>query len=404
MPHQRTARKIESPRRKQAATTANVFLALAFLAVILKGVVDLGAGPPPPEESTLQRALPDAVRFEKHPDPFPHYLAYGGSGNVIGAVVLTDDCPPPVKGYMGVIHQAVGVTDRGVMAGIVPYSHNETPYYMDMVLDSGLPADLSEVDLKTTYPDPDTISGATVSSRAIIRDARAAAIIAARSLFGVETVEPERDPSVGPVPWRAILLACCLILSLVAGRFGSPRWLREATIVLNLLVVGILVNSPLTLSVSSRLMVFNFPGWGSTYLILILLYLLVSIPLSGRSYCRLVCPFGALQHLADRCCPWKITPGAAVVSLLPPFRKALLALLLTLAVPLGMSGFSQIEPFYALFSFRMTTLVWIFVTVVIIVSLFWRRFWCNAFCPTGTLLALLSRLIRPVKGKFDESI
>ena len=396
--------KGESPERPIAATAAGALLALALVGVILKGVIDLGASPPLPRESVIHRALPGTHRFERFEDPFPHYLAYDANGDRRGAVVLTGECPPSLRGYMGVIHQAVGITSRGVMARVVPYNHNETPYYMAMILNSDLMAELANVDLGRTYPEPDTVTGATVSSRTMIRDARSAAILAARTLFGVETAQPAEKPGLPSVPWQALLLAVSLVLSITAARSGSPRWLREGTIALNLLVVGILLNTPLTLSATSRLMTLNFPGWGNIYLLLILLYLVISLPIFGRSYCRLVCPFGALQHLSNRWWPWKVKPNVSTASLLPPFRKAFLALLLILSVPLGMKGFSQVEPFYSLFSFSMTPLVWISVTVIIIICLFWRRFWCNAFCPTGTILALLSRALRPGKGKLDESV
>jgi hypothetical protein len=385
-------------------TISSALLALAFLGVLAKTVLSLGADPPVPGETILRQALPEAHRFVRLQDPFPHYMAFDGQGGSMGAVVLTDDCPPSIKGYLGVIHMAVGVSAKGVIAGVVPYSHNETPYYMRMISNAGLTNTFSGIDLVETFPQPDAVSGATVSSMAIIRDARSSAILVAQSLFGIRTARPEAGDGRRPLPWRTILLAGALGLSLAAARSGSARQLREVSIALNLLVVGILVNSPLTLSVASRLMTLNFPGWGNTYLLLILLYLALSIPLSGRSYCRYVCPFGALQHLLNRWWPWKYRPGTAMVSFLPSFRKLLLALLLTLTVPMSMTGFSQIEPFYSLFSFRMTPLVWISVTVIIIICLFWRRFWCNAFCPTGTLVALLCRLLRPGRGNIDESV
>ena len=50
---------------------------------------------------------------------------------------------------------------------------------------SGLWEDMAELDLSLPFPDIDTVSGATVSSRAIIRDIREASSRAARSLFGI---------------------------------------------------------------------------------------------------------------------------------------------------------------------------------------------------------------------------
>jgi polyferredoxin len=46
----------------------------------------------------------------------------------------------------------------------------------------------------------------------------------------------------------------------------------------------------------------------------------------------------------------------------------------------------------------------VLVIFVMIMSMFLKRFWCNTMCPTGTLLSMLSRFVRPRGGRTDETV
>ena len=69
-----------------------------------------------------------------------------------------------------------------------------------------------------------------------------------------------------------------------------------------------------------------------------------------------------------------------------------------------MRGFTEVEPFFGLFSFALTPVIWTVVIFILVVSAVWRRFWCNTLCPTGTLLALYCKAVRREKGKMDETV
>jgi polyferredoxin len=204
--------------------------------------------------------------------------------------------------------------------------------------------------------------------------------------------------------WKTIILAMVLGLSLVAGFARERKLLRNVVVVLNLAVVGFLLNTPLTLSALSRTLTLNIPGPENTLLILIYLYILISLPLQGRAYCRLVCPFGTLQKLVGRLSPWQMNLTPGTTAFLPHIRRLVLGLLLFLAVWIGWDGFTEVEPFFSLFSLKLTPILWVMVTFVIVMSMFIKRFWCNTMCPTGTLLSILSRFVNPRSGRTDETV
>ncbi|UCF88307.1 MAG: 4Fe-4S binding protein [bacterium] len=378
-------------------------LAAAAGCVVL-GVLDIITPPPPLPERELLAVLPGAASIEKHSEPFFHYRAFDGGGTELGAVIVTDSLPPSVRGYMGEIGSAVGITADGRITLAVPLRHLETPYYMAMIDSSGLWKELAGLDLAVPFPGIDTVSGATVSSRAIIRDVREAASLAARSLFAIEVPPPSVTAKNPWTEFKTITVAVLLLLSLAAGISRERAPFKSAVMILNLAGIGFLVNTPLTLSALSRALTLKYPGPENPLLILIFLYILLSVPLQGRAYCRLVCPFGILQQFAARFSPWQFTLTPGVLSLLPGLRRLVLGLLLFLTVWVGWSGFAEVEPFFGLFSLKLTPLLWATVIFFIIVSLFVRRFWCNAMCPTGTMLSMLSRMARPGSGKDDEAV
>jgi NosR/NirI family nitrous oxide reductase transcriptional regulator len=382
----------------------HILLLAVFLGVVTRGILTLLTPTPPPPDHVILSVLDQARTLERRETPALHFAGFDATGTTVGVAVLTDEIPPAVTGYTGQISTVIGLTLEGRIQRALILRHNETAYYMRMVKNSDLFIDLAGIDLSEPFPQVDSVSGATVSSEAIIRDVETAAGRAASQILLIQ-VPPSSMVRPNPwLHWSVLLLACILALSIAASILTRPPWLRSAALVSSFIVVGIALNTPFTLSTAVGLLTLNIPGWTNPFLILILAYFFVTIPLFGRSYCRLVCPFGALQHFLNRWWPWKLKPDPSLLTALLIFRKGFLALLLILAGMAGYSGFAQAEPFFSLFSFRMTGVMWIYVMIIIIISLFWRRFWCNACCPTGTILYLLSRATRPRRDRQDETV
>ncbi|UCG37946.1 MAG: 4Fe-4S binding protein [bacterium] len=391
-------------RPTAVARLALLFAILALTGSLVRGLARLQAPAEPLPAGLLAAALPDAVRFEERSEPLPHLMGWDSGGGVAGAVVTTDTIPPVVRGYLGQIGTAVGLTPEGRITAVIPFRHTETPYYMEMVTGSGLIQEMTGIDLTKPFPFLDAVSGATVSSRALIGDVRRSSSLAASRLFGID-VPPPRGGETSPwTHWKTILLAALLAASLAVGALSTRAGLREAMMLLNLAGIGFILNTPVTLSAISRILTLDLPGPENPTLLLILAYLAASVPWQGRSYCRLVCPFGAIQHLGHRLWPWKARIDPGIAPSLPVLRHVLLGGLLILGVWVGFSGFTEVEPFFGLFSLRLTPVLWITASFVLAVSLFWRRFWCNGLCPTGTILSILSRAVRPRKGRDDETV
>lgn len=397
------------PEKEKGPSVPWTTLTWAVVVVITAGCLVIGfldiiTPPLPLAENVLLAVFPDAARTEKSSEPFLHYKAFDPGGRLIGAIVITDSVPPAVKGYLGEVGSAVGLTVEGRTTLAAPVRHLETHYYMEMIDGSGLWEELAGVDVSLPFPEIDAVSGATVSSQAIIRDVREAVSMTARSLFGIEVPPPVKQMKNPWTDWKTVVIVVLLLLSLAAGFIRERKLFKDVIMVLNLTVIGFLLNTPLTLSALSKALTLKIPGPENTLLILIWVYILISLPLQGRAYCRFVCPFGTLQQLINRISPWQVNFTTGALTILPHFRRSVLGLLLFLAVWIGWNGFTEVEPFFSLFSFKLSTILWMMVIFILVISMFVRRFWCNTMCPTGTLLSMMSRCARPKSGKTDETV
>ena len=140
--------------------------------------------------------------------------------------------------------------------------------------------------------------------------------------------------------------------------------------------------------------------------VLVLAGIGVSVALCGRLYCSVVCPLGILQGifraavtLGER---WRI-PGSRPVR---PVERIVvgvvrIAVLLAFVASAFFGLFAWLAPYgifgRAAMSFADGTATPVKVlargqvALILFITLARGRFWCNAFCPVGTFLGLVSR-------------
>jgi len=120
-------------------------------------------------------------------------------------------------------------------------------------------------------------------------------------------------------------------------------------------------------------------------------------------YCQYLCPFGAVQEFVgmmpnkrqkskDNRQQTSSTANTAFKIFTLLRRIILLVLLALVAFGVGLD-LSVVEPFpvfnYQSIGFGLA----IFVAVIVIASIFFRKPWCNYLCPTGTLLEIFRKRI-----------
>jgi len=351
--------------------------------------------------ASLKSVFPQAERFLPQKDPLPHHQVLvknwqTGDYELIGYCFDTAQIAPQVTGYGGLIHILMGMDLSGRLVGVKIEEHAETPFFVEgfkapwftqQFVGKGVgdPLEIGQ--------DVDGLSGATLSSRAVVRGIRESLATMAATLLGMSQTR-----RVSPLPrerrwwWETIALLGLMVFCLAAF-WRRKRRLRVVGLILGLGLVGFALNSSLSVVHIVNVLSLRFPPFpahASWYLLL--LFGVTTSLLVARLYCGWLCPFGALQELLKKVIPYRLRLSSHLHRRASRLRMVLLWLVLCLVLISGNQGLLRYEPFFTAFSLRGTGLMWASLILILGASLVIDRFWCRYFCVVGAALHLLGRL------------
>jgi NosR/NirI family nitrous oxide reductase transcriptional regulator len=290
---------------------------------------------------------------------------------------------PGDHGYGGKVPLFIGIAEEKYIEGIILLPNHETQEFLKYIADaellnrwSGIPVDIA------LHSHIDAVSGATVSSDAIINGVRA----------GLADYLNESRVKKEVSAWRLIqdvLFLAIILASLVMAYLQPGKRLRMLYIITLLLVLGILTGQILSIKLFHGWLANGF-SWQTNWYSVVLVILALVMPFLKKPmfYCAYLCPMGAFQELINK---------------LTPFRKRVVSLrwnsislgeayltLIWVSLILGFKPeLSYLEPFMV-FSYRIVGAVFfLFALIIGIFSLFLYKPWC-AVCPTGCLLEVIS--------------
>ncbi len=385
-----------------------LFIGLAFIVYV--GIKAQGRGlVAEPDLEQLKRIMA-GVSEGKLTDPLSHYpgTVSVGSHEIPAAAFSTLMLEPRVKGYVDEVSLLVVLDRGGIIRGIELLDHRESPYYMGLILNAGFLERFIGLDVSHGFSGIDAVSGASITSQAMLDDIAGASAGIARELYGIQ-VPAVRVPSwgAGLKDPHVILLIAILVLGLYS-RYGRwpKNYRREGVWVISIALLGFYLNAPYSLGHTLQFLSLDLPGPANLGLAILAGFVLISTLLAGPIYCGFICPFGGLQELLYKIVPgrWKLSP-----SLTRWAREIRYLVLFSCVVGffgLGIEAFSEVEPFPHLFSLKADLWAWIFIMTVLGVSSVVPRFWCRFFCPTGACLVLLSshrKLLRSVDLGLEQS-
>lgn len=291
-------------------------------------------------------------------------------------------------GYAGPMHLAVAVDSDRKIHTVALLSSPDTKPYLDKILTNKMPhayigQDITELDA------PDAVSGATMSSNAIIRGVEKAGY----ALTADETVrqnlniaeanpKPEQKVYSGSIANLAVLFAVFIgALFLSAKNF---RWNRKKAHMLlgavSLASLGFLYGSQFSLATVSLFLSGAWLNGLANYapLLAFVLALAVLLVTKKNLYCAHICPFGALQEglsaITGCSAPAQQAPAKWISRF---FALAVLCFSLYYANP----SYASYEPFGKTFNMIGTFTLFALSITVIFASLIFRRPWCSMFCP-----------------------
>lgn len=316
-------------------------------------------------------------------------------GELAGALVFpTRPLAPGAAGYAGPISMAVAVKPSGELLGLRVLESNETPRYLAEVRDWFHRLHGQNIFAEGGLEGVDALSGATLTSEAVLRILESAGPAFAQQALG-ETggaAHRQRTSETGIAPgflWLAVFLA-----GAVAQRFYPHRWLRRAFLLAALLLLGLWYNFQFSSQQVFGLLSGQWPpaAWTPAFFLLALIPL--ATVLFGNVYCGYICPFGALQELIGDLRPrWLATdPPKRTWRYARCVKYVLLFFLVVLFAFRREMDALAADPLVSFFSTLREQTVFVFGLALLGVSFFFRRFWCRNLCPAGAFLALLNRL------------
>ncbi|OGV74209.1 MAG: hypothetical protein A2269_07405 [Lentisphaerae bacterium RIFOXYA12_FULL_60_10] len=126
----------------------------------------------PPAENHWKPTFSGAAKLAPVNGLTPQEEAFSvldADGMTLGWVFRTDRLNPPVKGHISQIACLVSLSTNASILGIKVLEHTETPLYFSKLRNDFF-TQFKELPADTALPQLDTVTGATHSSTAIVRD------------------------------------------------------------------------------------------------------------------------------------------------------------------------------------------------------------------------------------------
>ncbi|OGV49070.1 MAG: hypothetical protein A2X49_05270 [Lentisphaerae bacterium GWF2_52_8] len=331
--------------------------------------------------------------LDKASAPRDCYVLIEKDGSTGGYIFRTEDFCSGVNGFGGPIKLLVRTDKSGVLENFVVLENKETPEYFRKLI-KNKPVFFGKNIFSSSLSEPlDTVSGATISSKALSETLRTAGSRFAAEILNNEKL-PERDTRIGE-PTQNLLLIVSLVLAGAALllRMALTRNLRLAFLVVVFLFCGIIFGMQYSSQQVFSLIFLELPPFSFTLSLLLVLLPVVLTILFGNFYCGYLCPFGALQELVGEF-GLKLQPGKLFFRIGRALKYFIL-LIIVVAASFGIvSQLADVDILrtFFIFDIKSSGLTFWFVAFILASSFFYLRFWCRALCPSGAFLALLGSL------------
>ena len=285
------------------------------------------------------------------------------------------------SGYGGPVKSAVVVGADKRVRQVAVLESMETSSYLSNVIKSGILERFPGATLESP-PQVDAVTGATLTSEAIVLGLDRAIKRVNQVLFDVQfTEEPQEISSIEIAKAIATVGLFVLALWISSSWFPwSKKWGVRFSLLCGFLVLGVMYASQPSIATVVLLLSGTWSSGLASYATILCLLLGVCVVLVTRKnlYCQMICPFGAVQE------------GLGIILHPKPVTRSeglrwLTRLTVLVVISLGLyyrkPGLVSFEPFSMVFSFIGSGLIYATAVLAILASLFIFRPWCNTLCP-----------------------
>lgn len=308
---------------------------------------------------------------------------------VVNTRVLAKD----VQGYGGPVPLKIHIDKDGRLTAIEAEPNAESPSFFDHAKELFSRWQGKTID-EAMAEDVDAVSGATFSSKAIIRNVQRGLAYAKQHGLadggkGAQEESAERTVATG---WTlgSIVALIAVLLGAIVPLFTNNRRLHLVQLVVNVVVLGLWTGTFVSYTLFLRLFAggVSLSAIGTLAAPLLMLIVALLYPLAGRSghYCAHVCPFGSAQELAGKLSRRKLRITPRVLRVLTALRNLLWGVLMALLLTGTCSAWVDYELFTAFIYSSASVWVIVLAVLFLVLSVWVPRPYCRFVCPTGALM------------------
>lgn len=308
---------------------------------------------------------------------------------VVNTRVLAKD----VQGYGGPVPLKIHIDKDGRLTAIEAEPNAESPSFFDRAKELFSRWQGKTID-EAMAEDVDAVSGATFSSKAIIRNVQRGLAYAKQHGLadggkGAQEESAERTVATG---WTlgSIVALIAVLLGAIVPLFTNNRRLHLVQLVVNVVVLGLWTGTFVSYTLFLRLFAggVSLSAIGTLAAPLLMLIVALLYPLAGRSghYCAHVCPFGSAQELAGKLSRRKLRITPRVLSVLTALRNLLWGVLMALLLTGTCTAWIDYELFTAFIYSSASVWVIVLAVLFLVLSVWVPRPYCRFVCPTGALM------------------
>lgn len=308
-------------------------------------------------------------------------------------VVNTQALAKDVQGYGGPVPLKIHIDKEGRLTAIEAEPNAESPSFFDHAKELFSRWQGKTID-EAMAEDVDAVSGATFSSKAIIRNVQRGLTYAKQHGLadggkGAQEESVERTVATG---WTlgSIVALIAVLLGAIVPLFTNNRRLHLVQLVVNVVVLGLWTGTFVSYTLFLRLFAggVSLSAIGTLAAPLLMLIVALLYPLAGRSghYCAHVCPFGSAQELAGKLSRRKLRITPRVLRVLTALRNLLWGVLMALLLTGTCTAWIDYELFTAFIYSSASVWVIVLAVLFLVLSVWVPRPYCRFVCPTGALM------------------
>lgn len=308
---------------------------------------------------------------------------------VVNTRVLAKD----VQGYGGPVPLKIHIGKDGKLTAIEAEPNAESPDFFDRAKELFSRWQGKTID-EAMAEDVDAVSGATFSSKAIIRNVQRGLAYAKQHGLadGGKGAQEESAEHTVATGWTlgSIVALIAVLLGAVVPLFTNNRRLHLVQLVVNVVVLGLWTGTFVSYTLFLRLFAggVSLSAIGTFAAPLLMLIVALLYPLAGRSghYCAHVCPFGSAQELAGKLSRRKLRITPRVLRVLTALRNLLWGVLMALLLTGTCTAWIDYELFTAFIYSSASVWVIVLAVLFLVLSVWVPRPYCRFVCPTGALM------------------